>query len=187
MAIIEMSNVATVVVDIAAWAVIHAASGYIVHRLGDQHFDHDGRVTRITTFEADGRIYERMRIRRWKDRLPEAGALFAGGLSKAHLPARSASGLRTFATATRRAELGHWLCAAVSPVFVIWNRPVVAVVMVVYGVLVNLPFIAIQRYNRLRIGRLLSRASALRSSTSDSGAAGDAPGAGRRINGNNIP
>ena len=54
---------------------------------------------------------------------------------------------------------------ACGPLFVLWNPPAVAAVMVAYGVVVNAPFIAIQRFNRLRIGRILARQS--RSSSAD--------------------
>ena len=108
--------------------------------------------------ERSGSRYEALRIRRWKDRLPEAGALFAGGLSKRHVPAAADGGLGRFVAETRRAEWGHWLAAAGSLPFALWNPPVLAAVMVAYGLAVNEPFIAIQRYNRLRVGgRVLER------------------------------
>jgi glycosyl-4,4'-diaponeurosporenoate acyltransferase len=103
---------------------------------------------------AEGRWYERIGIRSWKDRLPEAGALFAGGISKLRL-AGGRDGLPRFAAETRRAELAHWWCAAAGPVFVLWNRALPAALLVGYGVVVNAPFIAIQRYNRLRVNRVL--------------------------------
>ena len=91
-----------------------------------------------------------LRIKRWKDRVPEAGALFAGGVSKRRLRTRTTQGLRRFATETRRAELGHWLAAAAGPFFALWNPWWAAVIIVGYGLAANLPFIAIQRYDRAR-------------------------------------
>ena len=140
----------TVLIDVGAWAVIHSATGYAVHRLPLHRLQHDSWLLRPRSFERDGRLYERLGIRRWKDRLPEAGALFAGGVSKRHLPTAAEGGLPRFIAETRRAELGHWLAMAGGPLFVLWNPPAVAVVMMVYAVAVNAPFIAIQRYNRLR-------------------------------------
>ena len=107
----------------------------------------------------------RLRIHRWKDRLPEAGALFEGGISKRELPARDVEGLRTFVRETRRAELTHWWAIACAPLFVLWNPPDAAVLLVAYGVLVNVPFIVIQRYNRFRtlpLIKLLERRGSLR-------------------------
>jgi glycosyl-4,4'-diaponeurosporenoate acyltransferase len=154
---LRLAPVPNVVVDVAAWALFHAATGYAVHRLPLVRLQRDNWLLRPRHFEHDGRLYERFRIRRWKDTLPEAGALFPGGMSKRHIIHSDACGLRRFAAEPRRAELGHWSAAACGPVFVLWNPPVVAAVMIAYGVLINAPFIAIQRYNRLRIGRVLAR------------------------------
>ena len=148
----------TVVVDVLAWGFFHAATGYAAHRLGDQRLAQDGPVLRLRAFEAGGRWYRRrLRIHRWKDRLPEAGAVFEGGISKRELPARDVEGLRTFVRETRRAELTHWWAMACSPLFVLWNPPLAAALLVAYGVLVNVPFIVIQRYNRSRTLPLLDR------------------------------
>ena len=95
--------------------------------------------------------------------MPEAGALFAGGISKRHVTAVEQGGLERFVVETRRAELGHWLAAAPGVLFVLWNPPAVVPIMIAYGLLVNLPFIAVQRSNRIRASRVLrARASRVR-------------------------
>jgi glycosyl-4,4'-diaponeurosporenoate acyltransferase len=165
MPLVHLSDGVTIAVDVAAWAAIHAATGYAAHRIPASRLQRDSWLTRARGFERDGRVYESFAIKRWKDRLPEAGALFAGGVSKRSLPSRSADGLRRLAVETRRAEIGHSLAAAASPLFVLWNPPLVAVAMVIYGVAVNAPFIAIQRYNRLRISRALARSRSSRGTT----------------------
>ena len=162
---LRFAPVPNVVIDVAAWALFHAATGYAVHRLPLRRLQHDGWLLRPRRFEEDGRFYERFAIRRWKDALPEAGGLFPGGMSKRQLTGTDPCGLGRFRAETRRAELGHWWAMACGPLFVLWNPPAVAAVMVAYGVVVNAPFIAIQRFNRLRIGRILARQS--RSSSSD--------------------
>jgi glycosyl-4,4'-diaponeurosporenoate acyltransferase len=109
-------------------------------------------------FEAGGGWYRRrLRIHRWKDRLPEAGGMFEGGVSKRALPGHDVDGLTLFVRETRRAELAHWWALCCSPLFVLWNPPLAAGLLVAYGVLVNLPFILIQRYNRFRTQSLVRR------------------------------
>lgn len=147
----------TVVVDVLAWGVFHAATGYAAHRLGDRRLGRDGWGLRERRFEDRGRVYRRVGVHRWKDRLPEAGALFAGGISKRELPARDVEGLRTFVRETRRAELAHWWALWCGPLFALWNPPLAAALLLAYGVLANLPFIVIQRYNRFRTQALLHR------------------------------
>lgn len=153
-----MPEAATIAVDIVAWGFFHAGTGYAAHRLGEARLSQDGWLLRIRAFEERGLWYRRwLRIHRWKDRLPEAGALFAGGLSKRHLPALDVAGLELFVRETRRAELAHWWALSCGPVFVLWNPPLAAALLIGYGVVVNLPFILIQRYNRARTLALIER------------------------------
>ena len=143
--------------DGGGWGVPPPTTGYLAHRLGPHRLARDGWVLGALPFE-DARWYRRrLRIHRWKDRLPEAGALFDGGVSKRELGSLDDDGLEAFVRETRRAELGHWWAMACSPLFVLWNPPLASVLLVAYGVLVNRPFILLQRYNRLRIDALLAR------------------------------
>ena len=151
----------TILVDVVAWGVFHALTGYLAYRLDDSRLTADGWLLRERRFEDGGRWYRRrLRIDRWKDRLPEAGALFTGGVSKAHLPVSADGGLALFVRETRRAELAHWGAMACGPLFALWNPPLATALLVAYGVLVNLPFILIQRYNRFRAAPLLARHAA---------------------------
>lgn len=156
-----MSNLLLVLVDVVAWGVIHAGTGYLVHRLPASRFERDTWLTRERRFEGGGRLYVRaFRIKRWKRWLPEAGALFAGGFDKRRLTDATDPGLRTYVRETRRAELGHWLAAAGAPLFALWNPWWVALVMVAYAVIANGPCVLAQRYNRLRMLRILDRRGA---------------------------
>jgi glycosyl-4,4'-diaponeurosporenoate acyltransferase len=141
----------TLIADVLGWALIHAGTGYAAHRLRPECLETDDWLLRVRPFEPA--VYRRLRVRRWKDRLPEAGALFTGGISKRHLP----DSLAVFVRETRRAELAHWWAVAASPVFALWNPLSGVALMVGYGVAVNAPFIAIQRHNRHRAQRLLTR------------------------------
>jgi len=153
-----MPQALTVAVDVVAWGVFHAATGYAAHRLGEERLSRDGWLLRPRAFEAGGRWYRRrLRIDRWKDRLPEAGDLFRGGTSKRQLPSYDVAGLQLFASETRRAELAHWWAMWCGPIFVLWNPPLAAGLLMGYGVVVNLPFVLIQRYNRARVEALVAR------------------------------
>jgi glycosyl-4,4'-diaponeurosporenoate acyltransferase len=135
-------------VNVVWWALVHTATGYAVHRLPASALQHGG----VCRWERGA--YEHLGVRRWKDRLPEAGALFAGGISKRHV---RRSTVDRFVVETRRAELGHWLAMLGGPVSMLWNPPIGDVVMVAYGVLVNAPFVIVQRYNRARALRVIGR------------------------------
>ena len=146
-----------VVVSSAVWAVIGVGSGWFVSRIPVARLSHDSWLTRPRRFEDRGRVYERrLRVRRWKDRLPEAGGVFRGGVSKRHLGGSSDAALERFAAETRRAELVHWVNACAGPLFLIWCPWGLGLVMIAFGLVAHLPFVVIQRSNRARIERVLA-------------------------------
>ena len=123
-----------VLADSAVWAGWSFVVGYSAHRLPLRTVERERWLTRIRPWERDGRTWERIGIRRWKDRLPDAGDLFGGGVSKRALPGRHPDELARFAAETRRAELVHWTIPLVLPVFVLWNPPVLLAAMAAYAV-----------------------------------------------------
>lgn len=150
-----MSKPLLVLVDVVAWGLIHASTGYLVHRLPAGWFGRDTWLTRPRRWERGGRLYvDVFRIKRWKHLLPEAGALFSGGFDKRHLVSRDPAYLATYTRETRRAELGHWLAAAGAPLFFLWNPWRVGVAMVIYAIAANGPCVLSQRYNRIRLLRI---------------------------------
>ncbi len=143
-------------VDFAAWGAIQGGMGYLVHRLPERCFAGQGWLWREHRIEDGGRLYVRgFGIRHWKHLLPDAGRVFAGGFSRRHLAARGPEYLARFAFETRRAELNHWLALAFVPVFALWNPPIAMVPIAAYGVAANLPCVLAQRYNRIRLVRVL--------------------------------
>jgi glycosyl-4,4'-diaponeurosporenoate acyltransferase len=141
----------------AIWVAIHIGSGFIAHRMPISWFDPDGVLFRTRAFERGGRVYRAFGIRRWKDALPEAGAFFEGGFSKRSLVVQDPAYLERYLAETCRAEASHWMSAALSLTFFLWNPWYVGVIMVVYGLSTNLPFILVQRYNRPRLARAALR------------------------------
>jgi glycosyl-4,4'-diaponeurosporenoate acyltransferase len=154
--VVHLPDAATLALDVAACGVAHAGTGYLAHRVPVGWLARDRWWFRARRWESERFYRHTLRIARWKDRLPEAGALFAGGVSKRRLTGEGEGGLERFVVETRRAELGHTLCALCGPLFVLWNPPVAAALLLAYGVLVNAPFVAIQRYNRMRAERVLA-------------------------------
>ena len=140
---------------VAGWASLAAgwwATGWSVDRVAQ-----DGPLTRLRPWERSGAWWIRhVAVLRWKDHLPEAGALF-GGYAKSHIRSRTTSDLARFRAETIRAERVHWLSAATAPFHLIWCRPALAAALAIVGVLLNLPFIVIQRTNRGRLERVLGR------------------------------
>jgi len=154
-----MSAPVAVVVYSLCWAGFGLLSGWAAHRIPLERLRADGPVTRIRRWEDGGRVYDRrLRVRVWKDRLPEAGGLFAGGWAKDRIRSFTVDDLERFAAETRRAERVHWANVVFGATFALWNDAAVAVVMVVFGAAVHLPFVVVQRYNRARLVHVISLA-----------------------------
>lgn len=110
------------------------------------------RLTRVDTVAG----YRRLGVQRWARRLPELGGLF--GISKRGLPGRSRDALGGYLVEVRRAEWVHWgslvslvPLAAFNPVW-LWA------LFAFLSVAVNAPFLAILRYNRVRLLGLVPEA-----------------------------
>jgi len=139
----------------AIWIGFHFGSGYLAHRLPQRTLTALPLVNDSYAWENDGKTYEWIGVRSWKDKLPEAGAFYPEGFSKRRLQGRDAAYLEQFVLETSRAECSHWLTWGLSLTFFAWNPWPIGVVMIIYGAIVNIPFILIQRYNRCRLTRTL--------------------------------
>ena len=140
--------------NILGWPIVQLSIARLSLRLPLESFAADSRLHEPLPWERNGRIYrERLGIRRWKGLLPD-GASWFGGFSKKQLPSRDPEYLKTFLLETRRAEFAHWCMLFCFPVFFLWNPPWACGVMFMYAVLANLPFILVQRYNRIVLGRI---------------------------------
>lgn len=156
---IELAPWALVIVNALAWVAWSFAVGWFSVRRPVLSL-RTGPLTRLRAWERGGRVYRRvLRVHRWKDRLPEAGALL-GGMSKRQLPRAEQGGLARFGQECLRAEQAHLVQMAALPVFAVWNPPIGMVVNAVYALGANLPCVIAVRYNRARVDALLARRGA---------------------------
>ncbi len=138
-----------------SWVVIHIGSGFLAHHMPLHWFQAEHPVFRSRPWEQGGDIYRRyLALDRWKQLLPEAGAMFSGGFSKRSLVNAEPAYLARFIAETRRAELSHWIAVAASIYFFFWNPLHIAIWMPVYAIATNLPFIIVQRAVRPRLQRI---------------------------------
>jgi len=145
-----------IVANVGGWMAWMLAVGWWANRVPLGRLERDTWVTRPRRFEQDGRWYERtLRIRRWKDRLPEGGAFYAGGFAKRSIRAGDPDVMQRFVAETRRAEYAHWVMFAGFPVFFLWNAWWGDLLILGFAVVVNLPCLLVQRYNRARLSRVI--------------------------------
>jgi glycosyl-4,4'-diaponeurosporenoate acyltransferase len=160
--LLHLPTLPAILLDIATWMIIHMGVSYLMTHIPLRSFDTGFWLYKQRKWEKDSKIYVRIfRLKKWKKRLPDGAALFKKGFKKKHLKELDSVYLDDFIRETCRAEFTHWIMFLFSSVFFIWNPWWVGIVMIVYAILVNLPCIIIQRYNRIRLKRVYSKLTAL--------------------------
>lgn len=140
------------------------AIGIISHIVGEaipsSWFHHNRHPFRAWRWEREGRIYERIGIRKWKDRLPDMSRIVGYMVPKRVGIAPRAETVWRLVKETCRAEAVHWgLCILAPIVRLFWSNAIgwICAALIVLG---NLPFILIQRYNRPMLVALAARLDA---------------------------
>ena len=142
--LIHLPTIITVAIDIVAWFFIHMGTSYFMTKIPHSKFSIDSFICKQRYFEFDGSLYYRFfKINKWKKLLPDGAALFKEGFEKKKLKEFSQSYFSNFLHETCRAEITHW------------NLWWVGTIMVAYAIASNLPCILTQRYNRIRLRRVL--------------------------------
>ena len=148
-----MNSFVVFAVNASAWVAAGVVIGWSYARRPWQTMLEPGIFTTLRDWDSRA-FYERvLRVRTWKDALPEAGTWF-GGISKRTLPGHADGGLQRFAAESLRAERVHLAHALSIVVTMSWTRGWWLLVSIAFAVSVNLPCIAVARYNRVRLAHL---------------------------------
>jgi glycosyl-4,4'-diaponeurosporenoate acyltransferase len=151
-----------IALNAGAWLVIHLGAAWAGTRLPVRLFRPSAPCFRIRPWERRGRVYDRvLRVKAWKDRLPDGASWFSGGFPKRRLLSRDPQYLRRFLQETCRGEAVHWAVLALFPLFFLWNPWWAGLINLAYALLANLPCIVTQRYNRARMDFVSSEASSV--------------------------
>ncbi len=146
------------IANIGGWLLVHLGVSWLYARMPDRCFKATKGMQGVRASAepraGEIRFYESvLRIRCWKDKLPEAGGLFKDGFSKKSLRSSDPIYLDKFVLETRRGEQAHLAAMLSVPIFFLWNEMLPCVAMILYAAAANLPFVAVQRYNRARLLR----------------------------------
>ncbi|MCZ3388503.1 MAG: hypothetical protein LH645_05150 [Actinomycetia bacterium] len=142
--------------NVLFWPTWTVLVGYAAQRTPAERFSRDNWLTRPRPYEDDGVWYrDTLQIDRWKSRLPEAGSAF-GGFAKRTVSGGNPVVMKRFVVETRRAEHAHWVMVSGAAVTLLWNPWWAAPANLAFAAGGNLPCIAVQRYNRVRLGRALA-------------------------------
>ena len=159
MRLIHLPAFWTVVIDFVAWFIIHMGGVLLMLHVPAKSFNPEGWCFRSRRWEKNGDIYKNIfKIRKWKAYLPDGSRLLKyKSFPKKHLGEKSGLYFKSFLQETCRAELTHWIIMLFGPLFLLWNKPGVGLIMIFYALIENLPLIITQRYNRIRFKRVLGK------------------------------
>lgn len=151
----NFTTLQAILINAFAWAAIQVSAGLAMAKVPLHKFNPDAWIFRIRDWETH-HFYERgLKVKKWKQLLPDGARVSRNGFRKRTLSGSDPEYLDRFARETLRAESTHWLAIPPFVLFFIWDIPSVAAWMPLYAVAVNAPCIAVQRYNRMRINRIL--------------------------------
>lgn len=135
------------------------AMGFILGRLLPPRWFHpEMRGFRCLPFEKDGKLYEKLHVRRWQQLLPDMSRILPWAMPQKKLSGDYAEKLPRMLQETCIAETIHVLLCVIGLYSLkLWPGAGGVTVYVLYVVFFNLPYIVIQRYNRPRLLRLYHR------------------------------
>jgi len=130
----------------------------VCSHLSFDFFNKDNRFTKIRKWENNGKIYSDIfKIKLWKDVLPELRLPTIQKFRKKSLDSTDPVYIGRFAAETRRSEFTHTIIILGACVFFYKDGLVMGSIIFSATLILNLPFIIIQRYNRPRMQRLLNK------------------------------
>lgn len=109
---------------------------------------------RLYEFENSGKLYEKLSIKRWQNKLPDMSRIFIKFMPEKRLSECTDGKLAVMINETCVAELTHIILALLGFLCIVICNNIVAVICSALYFIGNIPFIMIQRYNRPRLVRL---------------------------------
>jgi len=143
-------------VKCALYLVLTGIVGFFAGRIvPKQWFKPEKGLFRSFPVERNGTVYEKLGIRKWHKKVPDMSRILPGLMPAKNLSGDYGEKLPVMIQETCVAEVVH-ITVSIAGLRCLWMWPGVGGVTVtaIHIVLLNLPFILIQRYNRPRLIRL---------------------------------
>lgn len=140
-------------INILLGAVWHYATFFLCVFKNTAAFSPERKMFQPHKWEKDGRFYaDALKINKWKDSMPQH--IGKDGFSKDHLDDISLDYIDRFIMETCRGEWNHKMNCLFFIILLIINNLWMGIFLSLCLFIGNLPFVFIQRYNRLRLQKL---------------------------------
>jgi glycosyl-4,4'-diaponeurosporenoate acyltransferase len=125
---------------------------YLSNRMPDSFYSRDSWLLRQREWEKRGEFYQRIfRVKVWKKLLPELGDIVKSVFPKKRIKEYTREYLQKYIFESCKSEVTHWSIIFSTLSFFLWSEFEPAMMIVILAIILNLPYIIIQRYNRPRI------------------------------------
>ena len=154
----ENSETEVVITNLLLMIAWHLGVLVVCKKLNASFFDARKFLYSPKKWEQEGKFYTKvLKIKKWKDKLPQYVA--KNGFSKRSLNFKMIDKdyLETFIVETCRAEWNHLMGCMYWIVSIFVNSSLYAFVFSLIPIFANLPFIMIQRFNRIRLCKWVKR------------------------------
>ena len=141
------------------YLALSGTAAFLLGRILPKRWFHAERFPfRAYAFEQGGKVYEKLNIRKWQNKVPDMSKIFPWLMPAKNLSGAYRSRLPVMIQETCIAEMTHCV-TALEGLVCLWLWPGIGgiIVTLLDVLLLNLPFILIQRYNRPRLVRLEKR------------------------------
>ena len=155
--IISLKPLVGTVLNISCICFIHLFGSWICLKIPRGWFKINTGLFRTYWWEEQGRFYRLIMVKKWKEFLPDGAKLFKAGFQKKRLQEKSEGYYHEFLLETKRAEITHYITMVPLLFFFIWNPIEAYVLILLYGIILNVPCIIVQRYNRIRFSKIVSK------------------------------
>lgn len=100
-------------------------------------------------WENGGKIYEKIKIRKWKSEIIDMSKIMTNILPKKLPLSAKLTDVQSLIAETCVAEIVHWvLCIVSVGNYWIWKKSIEGIIVWIMCIIGNMPFILVQRYNR---------------------------------------
>lgn len=146
------------ILNIIIFLVLSTVITYLTEKLPDRIYNYNMWVFKEREWEKKGSFYKRiLKVRIWKAFLPELSEYVKGVFPKKHIKQRNREYLSKYIMESCKSEFTHWSIIASSLLFQLWSDWWVSFGVFITAIVLNLPYIIIQRYNRPRVVQVMER------------------------------
>lgn len=131
---------------------------FISERLPDTIYRYNSWLFKEHKWEKKGQLYRHLlKVHVWKTFLPELSNFVKGVFPKKNLKEHSKEYLSKYIMESCKSEFTHWVIIASSLIFRLWAERQVSFGVFIIAIVLNLPYIIIQRYNRPRVIQVMEK------------------------------